>query len=108
MIKLSQSFRDPTYDKAFSSNSVVKNLNFVDTESASVPVSRTFSCTNSEVLRAVDMKCTISWNVPPRSFVEVCRRFRGTYCLHHRNRIVRRPEYMAPHPSTLILIALTL
>jgi hypothetical protein len=27
---------------------------------------------------------TAFWDVRPRSLVEVCRRFRSTYCLHHQ------------------------
>jgi hypothetical protein len=57
--KLSQSFRGPTYDKAFSSDSVVKVLNFVDTVTASVPVLPAFSYMKSEVLRVVNMKNSI-------------------------------------------------
>jgi hypothetical protein len=35
-----------------------------------------------EVLRAVVMKSTISWDITPFSPLSVNRRFGGTYCLH--------------------------
>jgi hypothetical protein len=35
-----------------------------------------------EVLSAVTMKNTVSWNVTPCSVVEICRRFGGTNYLH--------------------------
>jgi hypothetical protein len=30
------------------------------------------------------LKITVFWDVAPCSLVEVCRRFRGAYCLHHQ------------------------
>jgi hypothetical protein len=30
------------------------------------------------------MKMTVFWDVSPCSLVEVYRRFRGAYCLHHQ------------------------
>jgi cephalosporin hydroxylase len=36
----------------------------------------------SEVLREVNTKRTILWDVKPRNIIEVHRRFGGTYCLH--------------------------
>jgi hypothetical protein len=30
------------------------------------------------------MKMAVFWGVSPRSLVEVYRRFRGAYCLHHQ------------------------
>jgi hypothetical protein len=50
MKELSQSFR-----VAFSSNSVLKDWNFVDIVSASIPVLLTLSYMKSEVLRMVNM-----------------------------------------------------
>jgi hypothetical protein len=37
-----------------------------------------------QVLTAVSMKMTVFWDAAPCSLVEIDRRFRGTYCLHHR------------------------
>jgi hypothetical protein len=37
-----------------------------------------------EVITAVSMKMTVSWDVAPCSILEVDRRFRGAYCLHHQ------------------------
>jgi hypothetical protein len=36
-----------------------------------------------QVLTAASMKFRIFWDVAPCSHVEVDRRFRGAYCLHH-------------------------
>jgi hypothetical protein len=30
------------------------------------------------------MKMAVLWDVAPRSLVEIDRRFRGAYCLHHQ------------------------
>jgi hypothetical protein len=44
------------------------------------------------VLMLASMKCVVFWDVAPCSHVEVDRRFRGAYCLHHKgdesNRVV--------------------
>jgi hypothetical protein len=40
------------------------------------------------------------WDIPPCSLVEVCRRFRGAYCLHHQSGILLR-GYMAQYPRKL-------
>jgi hypothetical protein len=37
-----------------------------------------------QVLTAVSMKFRVFWDVAPCSHVEVDRRFRGAYCLHHQ------------------------
>jgi hypothetical protein len=34
-------------------------------------------------VRGVWTKMTVFWNDEPCSLVEIARRFRGTYCLHH-------------------------
>jgi hypothetical protein len=36
-----------------------------------------------QVLTSASMKFTVFWDMPPCSHVEVGRRFRGEYCLHH-------------------------
>jgi hypothetical protein len=36
-------------------------------------------------LTAAIMKITVFWDVVPCSLVEIDRRFRGTYCLHHQS-----------------------
>jgi hypothetical protein len=36
------------------------------------------------VLTAASMKFRLFWDVAPCSHVEVDRRFRGAYCLHHQ------------------------
>jgi hypothetical protein len=40
-------------------------------------------CVSSYVLTAASMKVTSFWDIALYSFVEVDRRFRGVYCLHH-------------------------
>jgi hypothetical protein len=37
-----------------------------------------------QVLTATNMRMAVFWDVAPCSLVEVDRRFRGTYCLHHQ------------------------
>jgi hypothetical protein len=37
-----------------------------------------------QVITAVSVKMTAFWDIAPRSLVEVNRRFRGAYCLHHQ------------------------
>jgi hypothetical protein len=37
-----------------------------------------------QVLTAASMKFRVFWDVAPCSHVEVDRRFRGAYCLHHQ------------------------
>jgi hypothetical protein len=37
-----------------------------------------------QVLTEASMKFTVFWDVAPCSHVEVDRRFRGAYCLHHQ------------------------
>jgi hypothetical protein len=37
-----------------------------------------------QVLAAVSMKMVVFWDVAPFSLVEIYRRFRGSYCLHHQ------------------------
>jgi hypothetical protein len=41
-------------------------------------------CVRFQVLTAASMKMTVFWDVAPCSLVDVYRRFRGTYCLHHQ------------------------
>jgi hypothetical protein len=41
-------------------------------------------CVRFQVLTAASMKFRVIWDVVPCSHVEVDRRFRGAYCLHHR------------------------
>jgi hypothetical protein len=31
-----------------------------------------------------DVGQTVFWNVAPRSLIDVCRRYRSAYCLHHQ------------------------
>jgi hypothetical protein len=38
-----------------------------------------------QVLKGTRMKMTVFWDVAPCSLVEVYRRFRGAYCLHHQS-----------------------
>jgi hypothetical protein len=37
-----------------------------------------------QILMAANMKMTAFWDIVPCSLVEVDRRFRGAYCLHHQ------------------------
>jgi hypothetical protein len=37
-----------------------------------------------QVLKAASMKMAVFWVVARCNLVEVCRRFRGAYCLHHQ------------------------
>jgi hypothetical protein len=37
-----------------------------------------------QLLTAASMKITVFWDVAPYSLVEVYRRFKGAYCLHHQ------------------------
>jgi hypothetical protein len=37
-----------------------------------------------QVLTAMSMKMAVFWDVAPCSLVDIVRRFRGTYCLHHQ------------------------
>jgi hypothetical protein len=37
-----------------------------------------------QALTAANVKMTAFWDIEPRSLVEVDRRFRGAYCLHHQ------------------------
>jgi hypothetical protein len=37
-----------------------------------------------QVLTATSMKMTVFWDVVPYSLIEIYRRFRGAYCLHHQ------------------------
>jgi hypothetical protein len=37
-----------------------------------------------QVLMAAGMKVTAFWDIAPCSLIEVERRFRGVYCLHHQ------------------------
>jgi hypothetical protein len=53
------------------------------------------------------MKMTVFWDAVPCSLVEVYRRFRGAYCLHHRPdggskhlwNVGKLTDYTAQHPS---------
>jgi hypothetical protein len=38
---------------------------------------------NASIIRA-NVKMTVFWNVAPCNLVEIDRRFRGAYCLHHQ------------------------
>jgi hypothetical protein len=38
-----------------------------------------------QVLTAKCMKMTVFWDVVPCSLLEIDRRFRGAYCLHHQD-----------------------
>jgi hypothetical protein len=38
------------------------------------------------------MKVKAFWDVMPRILVEVDRRFRGVYCLHHQGGEIHRPD----------------
>jgi hypothetical protein len=58
-----------------------------------------FYCVASDVLTAVTMQSTVSWDVTPCIPVGVHRRFGGTYCLHIQGR-----RY-AKQASKLILLA---
>jgi hypothetical protein len=60
-----------------------------------------------------NLKITAFWNIAPCSLVEVYRRFRRTYCLHHRdyeslwNVGILQRDYAAVYPrmlSTRIII----
>jgi hypothetical protein len=37
-----------------------------------------------QILTAASMTLTAFWDIPPCSLVEIDRRFRGAYCLHHQ------------------------
>jgi hypothetical protein len=37
-----------------------------------------------QALTAANVKMTAFWDIEPRSLVEVTRRFRGAYCVHHQ------------------------
>jgi hypothetical protein len=37
-----------------------------------------------KVLTAASMKMTAFWDIAPCSLIEVDRRFRGAYCVHHQ------------------------
>jgi hypothetical protein len=41
-------------------------------------------CVRFQVLTAVSLKMTAFWDIAPFSLVEVDRRFRGVYWLHHK------------------------
>jgi hypothetical protein len=41
-----------------------------------------------QVFMAVSMKMTVFWNVAPCSLVEIDRRFRGAYYLHHQGALI--------------------
>jgi hypothetical protein len=43
-----------------------------------------FICVRFQVLTAASMKLTVFWDVALCSLVEVYRRFRGAYSLHHQ------------------------
>jgi hypothetical protein len=49
-----------------------------------------YSSVGFEALTAVVMKITIFWDITERSPLNVNRRFRGTYCLHHQGRRISR------------------
>jgi hypothetical protein len=53
-----------------------------------------------EVLEVVTMKSTIFWDVTACSLVEVCKRFRGKYCVH------RVSQASNKHTEPLILCLL--
>jgi hypothetical protein len=38
-----------------------------------------------QVLKAMSMKMAVFWVVAPCSLVEVYRRFKGAFCLHHES-----------------------
>jgi hypothetical protein len=44
-----------------------------------------------QILTAASMKMTVFWNVAPCSLVEIDRRFRDSYCLHHQGDPSRQP-----------------
>jgi hypothetical protein len=44
----------------------------------------TVAATDSGSQQYKKIKITVFWDVTPSSLVEVCRRFRGAYCLHHQ------------------------
>jgi hypothetical protein len=37
-----------------------------------------------QAVMAANMKIIVFWDIAPYSLVEVDRRFRGVYCLHHQ------------------------
>jgi hypothetical protein len=52
----------------------------------SSPQSKTlFKIVRFQFLTAVSMKMAVLWVVEQCSLVEVYRRFRGVYCLHHQS-----------------------
>jgi hypothetical protein len=48
-----------------------------------------FGCLRFPVLTAASVKMATFWDIAPCNLVEVDGRFRGTYCLHHRERCLR-------------------
>jgi hypothetical protein len=62
------------------------------------------SVTNQNFVRfqvpsTASMKMTVFWVIAPCSLVEVYRRFRGTYCLHHQGDECKLlPDYTAQQP----------
>jgi hypothetical protein len=51
-----------------------------------------------ELLR---VKVAVVWDAP-RSLVDVERRFKGAYCLHHQDQHV--PDYTVQHPRRLFIL----
>jgi hypothetical protein len=50
----------------------------------------------TELINSKDtMKMAVFWDVAPCNLVDIDRRFRETYCLHHQG---DGPNYIAPHP----------
>jgi hypothetical protein len=47
----------------------------------------------SDDTRFRGMNMTVLWVIAPYSFVEIDRRFRGTYCLRHQgDEVMHRPD----------------
>jgi hypothetical protein len=53
---------------------------------------RTCAAVRFQVITAASMKFRILWDVLPCSQVDVDRRFRGAYCLHHQSDAARTSE----------------
>jgi hypothetical protein len=62
----------------------------------------TEKCHIINLRRTTGVRLAVSWAVAPCSLVQVYRRFRGTYCLHHRpvnGDYQSVPDYTALQPS---------
>jgi hypothetical protein len=62
----------------------LRNSRFVTEESIIGVSVAVMTFVRFQVLTAASMKMTLIWNVAPCNLVEVYRRFKGAYCLHHQ------------------------